>query len=42
MSHSNEEFPEELVTHVGFVLVESGAHRPGLSKEIHIRANKLG
>jgi len=42
VSHSDEEFLEGLATHVDFALVESGAQHSSLSKEIHIRANKLG
>ena len=37
----NKEFLEDLVTHVGFNLIESGMRRPGLSKETHIMAEKL-
>jgi len=36
----NQEFLEELITHVGFKLLESGTHRFSLFREIHIRANK--
>ena len=42
MSHSDEEFLEGLATRVDFALVESGAQHSSLSKEIRIRANKLG